>query len=112
MAEVDIDELEREGHEWDHGQLLRAARQMAGRIRTLEAELAEARGTLSPLHWISADERLPEHEVFVAVLYPKQGTLVPAVARLTPICWKTPQMIAVDARYWAPLPEKGPVDET
>lgn len=40
---IDLEELEREGHEWDHGQLLRAARQMAERIRALEAELARVR---------------------------------------------------------------------
>lgn len=41
MTTVDLDELEREGIEWDHGQLLRAGYSMAAELRTLRARVGE-----------------------------------------------------------------------
>ena len=38
---MDLDELDREGHEWDHGQLLRAARSLGAELRTLRARVGE-----------------------------------------------------------------------
>lgn len=57
---VDLDELDREGHEWDHGQLLRAARSLGARLRTLRARVAELEAENREVE-ASNDELLSQH---------------------------------------------------
>lgn len=52
---VDLDELESEGHEWDHGQLLRAARSLGAELRTLRARVAELETDSTPADWNAAE---------------------------------------------------------